>query len=498
MDPTATEPSAPARWGASEWLALAACLALYLAVVRPFYGVTADDAFISFRYAQNWVAGCGPVYNCGQPPVEGYSNFLWMVLAALTLALGADPVQWMRALGLACGAGALVAMALLGRRIHRGRASPWIPLLVVGGSPFWGVNAVTGLETTGAALSVLLAALLSLRLPGDRRAGWLAGLAWGASYLMRPEAPALLLVTVVWALGVALRRGFERRQVLLAPLRPLLGFSLLAGPYFAWRLWFYGDLLPNTYYAKAGALGSTLGSNFKILAAHPVFFSTLLSAALLSAIALRRAGALYLLLLAAAMAGISLSVHNNYWMPGHRLQQTAICLLAVVAGGLGDLPRPGRRLAAAPAVLLVGLMGAVSWAVYPHTKFLANLHYARDDHQAFAMGMEIRKLARPGDWLATRDAGLVPYYAGPKVMVLDMHERSLNNRRIAHRGWSTRYVVSHRPRFIIFVSFSRDELQFVHPAEEILSRAVAADRLYRFRQAVMWHPRRFFLLYVRD
>src|SRR3954470_13240280 len=35
-----------------------------------------DDAFISFRYARNWVTGKGLVYNAGER-VEGYTNFLW-------------------------------------------------------------------------------------------------------------------------------------------------------------------------------------------------------------------------------------------------------------------------------------------------------------------------------------------------------------------------------------------------------------------------------------
>ncbi|MGB7063098.1 MAG: hypothetical protein WBF13_12190, partial [Candidatus Zixiibacteriota bacterium] len=41
-----------------------------------------DDAFISFRYAKNFVEGHGLVYNIGEK-VEGYSNFLWTLLLSL-------------------------------------------------------------------------------------------------------------------------------------------------------------------------------------------------------------------------------------------------------------------------------------------------------------------------------------------------------------------------------------------------------------------------------
>lgn len=41
----------------------------------------ADDAYISFRYLDNWLNGLGLVYNPGER-VEGYTNFLWIVLLA--------------------------------------------------------------------------------------------------------------------------------------------------------------------------------------------------------------------------------------------------------------------------------------------------------------------------------------------------------------------------------------------------------------------------------
>jgi len=43
-----------------------------------------EDAFISFRFADNLAEGYGPVFNRGGRAVEGYTNFLWVAwLAAL-------------------------------------------------------------------------------------------------------------------------------------------------------------------------------------------------------------------------------------------------------------------------------------------------------------------------------------------------------------------------------------------------------------------------------
>ncbi|MHC4066890.1 MAG: hypothetical protein ACYSUI_20630, partial [Planctomycetota bacterium] len=55
------------------------------------YTFLTDDAFISFRYARNLSEGLGLVFNPGFERVEGYSNFLWVVLLAGVNALGLAP-----------------------------------------------------------------------------------------------------------------------------------------------------------------------------------------------------------------------------------------------------------------------------------------------------------------------------------------------------------------------------------------------------------------------
>ena len=62
-----------------------------LAVGGGSYGLcTQDDAYISFRYADNLVNGHGLVFNPGER-VEGITNLLWTVLFVPVLAAGLDP-----------------------------------------------------------------------------------------------------------------------------------------------------------------------------------------------------------------------------------------------------------------------------------------------------------------------------------------------------------------------------------------------------------------------
>jgi len=47
-----------------------------------------DDAGISFAYSRNFAHGYGLVSQAGKAPVEGYSNFTWVLLLAPFFLLG--------------------------------------------------------------------------------------------------------------------------------------------------------------------------------------------------------------------------------------------------------------------------------------------------------------------------------------------------------------------------------------------------------------------------
>src|SRR5205823_2531369 len=69
-----------------------------------------DDAFISFRYAENLVRGYGLVFNPGER-VEGYTNFLWVLIIAGAKALGGDSLLSAKVLGTLAN---LVTLVLVG------------------------------------------------------------------------------------------------------------------------------------------------------------------------------------------------------------------------------------------------------------------------------------------------------------------------------------------------------------------------------------------------
>jgi hypothetical protein len=50
---------------------------------------TQDNAFISYRYVKNFINGHDLVFNPGER-VEGYTNFLWIILLSIFAKFGLD------------------------------------------------------------------------------------------------------------------------------------------------------------------------------------------------------------------------------------------------------------------------------------------------------------------------------------------------------------------------------------------------------------------------
>ena len=86
-----------------------------LAMQLLFIGYVKDDAYIEYRYATNAAHGHGLVYNIGDPPVEGFTSFLWTVLLV--------PLAWLHvpllAFGKLAGAASLVGVVAMCAEIGR-------------------------------------------------------------------------------------------------------------------------------------------------------------------------------------------------------------------------------------------------------------------------------------------------------------------------------------------------------------------------------------------
>ena len=214
-----------------------------------------DDAYITFRYAENWASGQGLVYHPGSDePVEGYSEFLWAILLGLGAKFDVGMENLSRLLSFTAGAGLVGLSSLLLARRFAGSPSAALggALFVATASPVsaWATGGMATMPA--AALALWLFARLHAPLDETR---WLSrAIALGAigATLALIRADGALLVALVLGPGIAVAAVRADRGLL----RAALGGASLAAAVFllhvAWRWSFYGDWVPNTARVKVG------------------------------------------------------------------------------------------------------------------------------------------------------------------------------------------------------------------------------------------------------
>lgn len=239
------------RRGAALSLAAAAFLLAGFAALFYRTAWLADDAWITLRTVDNWLAGYGPRWNVDER-VQAYTHPLWFLL--LTAAVAVSDETYLTTLVLSF---TLVAalLALLGWRWGRA-GEAWKPvafLALLAASKAAVEYSSSGLEGPLAYLAAGLLALFLLRFDPARDgqdtdavadAGRLALLA-SVLFLVRPDLVLLAVPALVGA-AVAGRRagGWGRRTAAL-----LLGL-LPALLWLAFATFYYGSPLPNTFFAK--------------------------------------------------------------------------------------------------------------------------------------------------------------------------------------------------------------------------------------------------------
>lgn len=474
-------------------LGLAAGMVLLLGQAFAVFARVHDDAFITYRYAYHLRHGFGPVFNPGDR-VEGYSCPLYMALTALGMFLPGDALVRAKLLGLAFALGMLWAVWRLAEEVELPDWARGAAPLALGANGSFAASAVDGMETVLQALFVTLAARAFVRERKTGR-GWTSALWLAAAALNRPEGLLFFLAALVPFVLDARQRGFGRRGVVW-----LAVFVIPVALFFLWRKSYYGDWLPNTYYAKAMplemALELELGPAYLL---RTVFVNLdqrhvliALSASLwlfvLAGAAserLRRSGALILPLSVAAQAVVALRAGGD-WMTGWRFMMAVVPLwtLLLLLGLTEVAEAAGRRIGgratgAVAAIGVAALMGISLWAA---TEFRRPEEGGRSwaaqgwaiDARGLLRGYKmentlliadfLNRTLPPGAWVAYSEMGATPYFT-PKLRYIDVYGlldrtiarmASLSKFRAGRRDDYThpssdvgRYLLTRRPDYLL-------------------------------------------------
>lgn len=192
-----------------------------------------DDAYITFRYADNLVAGLGFVYNPGQYVLGTSSPLFGWLLAAFGLVKISAPHA---AFFLSLVATLITLVLIFGVMADAGlREEGYLACALYAIAPFSVTYAVSGMET--AIYLLLVVSLLAF----PKAPSWRVAVLGTLCMLCRPEG--VLAVAVV----LAARTASDPRQLK----RDLPYFVGLGVPYLLFLSVYYGQWLPQSILAKA-------------------------------------------------------------------------------------------------------------------------------------------------------------------------------------------------------------------------------------------------------
>lgn len=242
--------SEPARSARRDGVVLGLAFALSL-LHAAYFDHTCDDAFISFRYAENFASGQGLVFNPGEY-VMGYSNLLWVLLLAALETLGISAPLGARVLGVMLAWGTLTVVYFYLRRTHGLPEAVWGVAFLTANATF-AVWMFGGLEGHLFAFLLVSAVVLTLTQPTSHRGYAGIGLLLGLASLTRPEG----IFYAVPVTGYLLLRDPTRSTIRRAATAMGIAAACYAGAA-AWALAYYGDPLPNPIQAKLHPLSAEL------------------------------------------------------------------------------------------------------------------------------------------------------------------------------------------------------------------------------------------------
>lgn len=404
-----------------------------------------DDAYISFRYADNLVHGLGLVWNPGER-VEGYTNFLWVVMIAGGLKLGLSAPVTAMAVGLILFPLGLLLLYQIAFKVLEEQYEPALLVVLLTGANYtFNAYATGGLETMLQTVLLLAAIRLMLR----------CGSAW--------SLPTATLFSITCALGVMTRPDFAlfaavlgccllwqtlRTESLPVGVRGgrclalLLPGAALLLPWLIWKWEFYGSLVPNTYYAKAAGWNSfDTGAKYlyHFLSSYRLFPVFVLLAAPGVWILFHRRSVLRVLVLLVALWTLYGVKVGGCFMEFRLFVPVIPLIMLFVVWMLyatGLIVRPVRLVLAA-AVVVGSLLHMQTYrCTSVGIESIADLQ--ADVRPWILAGKQLQSDVgnRPVS-IATKAAGAIAYYS--RLVTLDEH--GLNDRWVAHHG----RVVSRKP-----------------------------------------------------
>lgn len=427
-------------------------IVMLLAIEFLLFDYTVDDIWIMLRHSLNFATGHGAGWNPDDPdPTESYSTFSWFILAAFAYLINADAVLFLKFIGIASSIANLVLTYLIATNLTKDKilgagAAAFLSII-----PAYSLWAVTGLETQLATLFFLLGIYFLSKNNLSRKTVAMSATAF---CLMALTNIMGWLVSALFFLYIIMKKEYKMLPYFLVP------YVLLFLPVLAWRWMYYGYPLPNSFYFKATGLNLI----------HPIISALYLLpfiafAALSWKEALGKlrplAVVVFLWFLLSAFTNDIMMVPIRFFIP-----VLPIIIIFSAIGLWKAVDYANRRTGMAKILLLlviifvlmnpvqpVGRMPLFKNPVYSLPEEVASMELNKELFRGYGkVATWISENSNENDVIALSEGGYLPFHMNRTAVDLS----GLADKRIAHNGFSTEYLDSRKPRYIILLGNSSD------------------------------------------
>lgn len=470
-----------------------------------FWFQNVDDAYISFRYGKNLVNGDGLVYNAGEF-VEGYTNFLWVVVTApFTKIKSIDISIFALSIGLLLSIFNIYLLTRITKQfINIFPLKPAYLILVPAiffvlddSIAFW---AIGGMEFPMYTLFILAAAYFYFRINYAKHNHVYMSLFLMLCTMTRPEGNMIFVITMFHFLLYRNSIDQWKRKFIAVTLL----YSLFVLLYYGFKYLYYGQLIPNTFYAKGVTdftMNLLLGFKYLALCIGTRLYVFIFILFVPFKKVVKDFKQSYLILFSLVYI-IYLLVVGGDWMIANRFFVPIIPFLYILSAigiintinkisGMGIKYKKMRNkiLNTGIAALCI-LLFTVTLSLLEYKELIIKDENYKYEHQWSMFGRWLKNNVSPETIIAVGPAGKIPYYS--ELYTIDMW--GLNNDYISktsskrlqagHKKFDFEYVLSLNPEFIIgYAGFTDDDIppkyeKFNAPEEEYQS----VDVVFRLKE----------------
>lgn len=438
-----------------------------------------DDAYISYRYGKNLMNGEGLVYNPGEY-VEGYTNFLWTIITApFTKVKDIDVSIFSSILGLLFSIANIYLIAVISKQFD-GKLTRYLKYLILLPPLFMALDdsvafwAIGGMEFPMYTLFILGIINSYFKLNAGGRHLHLLIVCLMLCTLTRPEGNMIFVIAIIHMFFFRKEfTDFKRKFVTI-----LISYALFCIVYYGYKYFFYGQLIPNTFYAKGVTdigMNLVLGAKYLALCIGTRLYIFIFILFIPFARAFKESKLSFLIAVSFIYILYLIAVGGD-WMIANRffVPILPILYLLSVIGIINAIIKIKDFYGNEEKAIKIGNVIILFLSVLLFNVTLSFLEYKqliiKDNNANYEMqwsmfGKWLKNNVPPETVIAVGPAGKIPYYS--ELYTIDMW--GLNNDYIAkteskrlqagHKKFDFEYVLTLNPEYVIgYAGFTDDDM----------------------------------------